>query len=107
MIHKSPERVSQMSAQEAEYLEDIKGLIDFVIRNRLRFDFVAAKLARDMRVLEAHGKLSAALAAGRKLHVMGGRLLTPDAFGVSDEDEDQDQETTTQSPDENHALHEK
>ena len=105
MIQKTPDRVRTMSAQEEEYLQDIKGLIDFVIRNRLRFGFVTGKLARDMRVLEAHGNLSAAMAAGLKFHVMGCRLLTPDAFGVSDEDEDE--VTTPQPPDQNHAHLEK
>jgi hypothetical protein len=106
MIQKTPDRVRTMSAQEEEYLLDIKGLIDFVIRNRLRFGFVTGKLARDMRVLEAHGNnLSAAMAAGLKFHVMGARLLTPDAFGVSDDDEDE--VTTAQPPDQNHAHLEK
>ena len=106
MIQKVPDRVPTMSAQEEEYLQDIKGLIDFTIRNRLRFGFVTGRLARDMRVLEAHGNnLSAALAAGLKFHVTGCRLLTPDAFGVSEEEEDE--ATTDQPPDRNHANLEK
>jgi hypothetical protein len=107
MIQKTPDRVPTMSAQEEEYLQDIKGLIDFVIRNRLRFQFVTGALARDIHVLEAHGhNLAAALAAGmRRSDVVGARRLTPDAFGMSDDDEDV--ETHTQPSDQNHALHEK
>ncbi len=90
MIQKTPDRVRTMSAQEEEYLQDIKGLIDFTIQNRLRFGFVIGKLARDIHALEAHGhNLAAALRAGLRSDVIGKRLLmAPDAFGVSDEDED-------------------
>ena len=87
MIQKTPTRIGTMSAQEEEYLQDIKGLIDFVIGNRLRFEFVTGALARDIHALEAHGhNLAAALAAGLRSRVVGARRLTPDSFGQSDED---------------------
>jgi hypothetical protein len=106
MIQKVPDRVPTMSPQEEEYLQDIKGLIDFTIRNRLRFGFVTGKLAHDMRILEVQGNnLPAALAAGLKFHVMGCRHLTRDAFGVSEEEGDE--EASAQPLDQNHADLEK
>ena len=92
MIQKTPDRVRTMSAQEEEYLQDIKGLIDFTIANRLRFTFVTGRLARDMHALTAHGhNLAATLAAGLKSDIIGARRLSaPDAFGMSEEDEEEE-----------------
>ena len=98
MIQKTPDRVGRMSAQEEEYLQDIKGLIDFTIQNRLRLQFVTGRLARDMHALAAHGHdLAATLAAGLKSDIIGARRLADaDAFGSSEEDEEEENPSSTE-----------
>jgi hypothetical protein len=90
MIQKRTEAVSApaMTAAEAEYLEDIKGLIDSVIRNELPFRNALGPLSHDALILAAHGQdLGLIQSLGLRLKVAGARRMTTEAFGMSKDDE--------------------
>lgn len=89
MIQKRAETSTRgMSPAEAEYLEDIKGLIDYVVRNRLPFRNVLAALSQDALILAAHDQnLGLVQSLGLGLQVAGARRMTPDNFGMSEDDE--------------------
>ena len=77
-----------MSIAEAEYLEDIKGLIDSVVRNELPFRNVLEALSQDALILAAHGQnLRLVQSLGLKLKEAGARRITPDSIGMSEDDE--------------------
>lgn len=89
MIQKRAETPTRgMTAAEAEYLEDIKGLIDWVVRNRLPFRNVLTPLSQDALILAAHDQnLALVQSMGLRLKVAGARRMTPDNIGMSVDDE--------------------
>ena len=89
MIQKRAETPTRgMSPAEAEYLEDIKGLIDWVVRNRLPFRNVLGRLSRDALILAAHDQnLGLVQSMGMRLQVAGARRMTPENFGMCEDDE--------------------
>ena len=77
----------RMSEQEVAFLDDVRGFIDYAVRNGMSFPMVAAVLSQDINELFHFGfDMEAAKARGPKLKTVGFSRITPDSFGPGDEE---------------------
>lgn len=73
---------SAISDDEAQFLEDVKGLIDYATRNGISFAFVLGTLAHDVNgILQQGFSLSDAKKAGLLPKVTGYRELNAEEVG--------------------------
>jgi hypothetical protein len=77
-----------MTDKEVAFLEDVKGFIEFAIRNGLNFSMVMSGLLHDINEIARAGmSVENSLKAGIVPKVNGYGKLTSDAFGESPDDE--------------------
>jgi len=79
--------LGRMSEQEVAFLDDLRGFIDYAVRNGMSFPMVAAVLSQDINESFRFGfDMDAAKARGPKLRTAGFSRITPDSFGPGDEE---------------------
>ena len=77
----------RMSAQEVAFLDDVRGFIDYAVRNGMSFPMVAAVLSPDINETFRFGvDMDAAKAREFRPKVAGYSRITPDSCGQGEED---------------------
>ena len=74
-----------MSSDERDFLLDVDGFLDFVIRNGLTFDTALELLSHDFGEIRHEGSLKNALDTGFLPKATGWSKVTEDSFGQPEE----------------------
>lgn len=76
---------SQMTSEELEFLQDVDGWLNFVVRNGLVFNTALEVLSHDFREIRREGSLENALKTGFLPKATGWSKVTEDSVGQPEE----------------------